>query len=101
MSTEETCPYCSGTGKITSTLLLEDEIEDTLKNILTQNDNIEKKLILRVSPIVAAYLKKGIFSLRMKWMLKYKVRIKIFADSDYGFIKYDFCDADGTPLNNY
>ncbi len=77
MSTEETCPYCSGTGKITSTLLLEDEIEDTLKNILTQNDNIKKKLILRVSPIVAAYLKKGIFSLRMKWMLKYKVRIKI------------------------
>jgi ribonuclease G len=101
MTTEETCPYCGGTGKITSTLLLEDEIEDTLKNILTQNDNIEKKLVLRVSPIVAAYLNKGILSLRMKWMLKYKVRIKIFADSDYGFIKYDFCDADGTPLNNY
>jgi len=100
MSTMETCPCCGGTGEITSTLLLEDEIEDTLKNILTQN-NIKKKLILRVNPIVAAYLKKGIFSLRLKWMLKYKVIIKIFADSDYGFIKYDFCDSEGNALNNY
>jgi len=100
MSTMETCPCCGGTGEITSTLLLEDEIEDTLKNILTQN-NIKKKLVLRVNPIVAAYLKKGIFSLRLKWMFKYKVIIKIFADSDYGFIKYDFCDSEGNSLNNY
>ena len=101
MTTMEKCPCCNGTGEITSTILLDDEIEDTLKNILTQNNNIKKKLVLKVSPIVAAYLTKGIFSIRLKWMLKYKVWIKIFADSEYGFIRYDFCDTDGKPLNNY
>lgn len=101
MSTMEKCPCCGGTGEITSTLLLDDEIEDSLRNILTQNDNIKKKLVLRVNPIIAAYLTKGFFSIRLKWMWKYKVWLSIFADSDYGFIQFDFCDPDGNTLNNY
>ncbi len=97
MNTMETCPTCGGTGEITSTILLADEIEDNLKHILEENQL--KKLILKVNPIIEAYLTKGLMSIRMKWMLKYKVRINIFPDSEYGFIKFDFFDSDGNSLS--
>jgi ribonuclease G len=99
MKTQETCPCCGGTGQVTSTIVLADEIEDNIKNVL--DENIVSKLVLTVNPIVAAYLTKGVFSIRMKWMLKYKVMIKIKADSEYGLINFAIHDDEGVHLNNY
>ncbi len=99
MKTQETCPCCGGTGQITSTIVLADEIEDNIKNILEENN--VKKLVLKVNPIVAAYLTKGILSIRLKWILKYKVMIKIHADSECGLINFSIFDSDGVHLNNY
>lgn len=97
MNTMETCPTCGGTGEITSTILLADEIEDNLKHILEENQL--KKLLLKVNPIIEAYLTKGLMSIKMKWMLKYKIRIKIIPDSEYDFIKFDFFDSEGNSLS--
>ncbi|MCQ2973374.1 MAG: Rne/Rng family ribonuclease [Bacteroidales bacterium] len=97
MNTQETCPTCGGTGEINSSILLVDEIEENLKNILAENDN--RRLVLRVNPIIAAYITKGFISVRFKWELKYKVLIKIQSDSEYGLIKFDFFDTEGNLLS--
>lgn len=99
MKTQETCPCCGGTGQITSSIVLADEIEDNIKNVL--DENVVSKLVLTVNPIVKAYLTKGIFSIRIKWMLKYRIMIKIIADSEYGMINFAIHDEEGVHLNNY
>src|SRR5690349_14104499 len=56
INTQEVCPTCNGTGKIASTLILEDEIEKNLNYLITHK---HKNLTLIVHPIVYAYLTKG------------------------------------------
>src|SRR6187402_2024858 len=49
INTQEVCPTCNGTGKISSTLLLEDEIEKNLSYLVTHQ---HKDLTLVVHPIL-------------------------------------------------
>src|SRR5580765_5372557 len=56
INTQEICPTCNGTGKIGSTLILEDEIEKNLNYLITHQ---HKDLTLVVNPIIYAYLTKG------------------------------------------
>ena len=58
INTQEICPTCNGTGKISSALILEDEIEKNLSYLLNHQ---HKDLILAVHPIMYAYLTKGGF----------------------------------------
>src|SRR4051812_38965370 len=58
INTQELCPSCNGTGKISSTILLEDEIEKNLNYLITHQ---HKNLTLAVHPIMHAYLTKGKF----------------------------------------
>jgi ribonuclease G len=55
INTQEVCPSCNGTGKISSTLLLEDEIEKNLTYLIThKNQNLKL-----VASILYAYLTKA------------------------------------------
>src|SRR6201990_2415925 len=82
INTQEVCPTCNGTGKISSTLLLEDEIEKNLSYLLNHQ---HKDLTLVVHPIMYAYLTKGgIFgSKKWKWRWKYKQSINIKPHTNY------------------
>jgi len=86
--TTESCPTCGGSGEITSTLFLKDNIEDTLSHLL----NTHASLKLYCHPIVAAYLKKGIPSLRTKWLFKYRKWINIQASEELGMTDFKFFD---------
>jgi ribonuclease G len=57
INTSEECPVCHGTGKVTSSLLLEDEIEKRLNYLVSHS---HKNLTLFVHPIVYSHLTKGI-----------------------------------------
>ena len=89
INTSEICPSCNGTGKVTSTLLLEDELEKRLHYLVTHQ---HKNLTVIVHPILYSHLTKGIFSIRWKWKRKYKTRIKIQSNSDYNFTEFHFFD---------
>ncbi|MEO7961334.1 MAG: Rne/Rng family ribonuclease, partial [Ginsengibacter sp.] len=69
INTMELCPSCDGTGKISSTLVLEDEIEKNISYLVMQK---HAGLTIEVHPILDAYLKKGFPSKRLKWSWKYK-----------------------------
>ena len=89
INTSEVCPSCNGTGKVSSTLILEDEIEKNLSYLIMQK---HKGLTIQVHPIVYAYLTKGFPSKRRKWSWKYKQTIKVKANNNYHLTEFHFID---------
>jgi len=88
INTSESCPVCNGTGKISSTLLLEDEIE---KRLLYLTTHAHKNLTLMVHPIVYSHLTKGLFSSIIKrWKKKFKTKIVVKANTAYHLIEFRF-----------
>lgn len=95
-SVSDVCPTCHGSGKVEPTVLLDKKIENQI-SFLTQ-DRGHKFIKLVVSPYVAAFLRKGIFSLRRRWEWKYKVRIQIAEDQSTGIIEVHYHDRKDNDL---
>ena len=91
INTTELCPTCSGTGKISSSLLLEDEIEKKLLYLVTHQ---HKNLTIHVHPILHSHLTKGWFfnSIKYKWNRKYKTGIKVLSNNTYHLTEFHFYD---------
>jgi ribonuclease G len=95
INTSEVCPSCDGTGKVSSTIILEDEIYKNLNYLISQN---HKNLQIHVHPIIHTYLTAGIFSRRFKWSWKYKQSIKIIPNSNYHLTEFKFFENDGEEI---
>ena len=91
INTQEVCPSCNGTGKISSTLLLEDEIEKNLSYLITHK---HVHLTLVVNPIMYAYLTKGFMWNKKisQWRKKYRQKINILANTNYHLTEFRFFD---------
>lgn len=90
INTQEVCPSCNGTGKISSTLILEDEIEKNLSYLFTHKHS---NLTLAVHPIVHAYLTKGwLWSKKANWQRKFKQKINVIANTAYHLTEFHFFD---------
>jgi len=89
--TVEKCPACDGTGEIKASVLYIDDIMSNLRYLLTEQG--EKKVKLRVSPYIYAYLTKGLMSIQMKWYFTYKKWVKIIPDTSYHFTEYHFFNS--------
>lgn len=91
INTSEVCPSCNGTGSISSTLLLVDEIEKKLQYLITHH---HKNLTLHVNPILYSHLTKGWFfnSIKYKWNKKFKTKISVVADNNYQLVEFHFFD---------
>ncbi len=88
VETLEKCPACGGTGKIKPSIILIDEIESNLRYLIREQN--EPSLSLRVHPFIAAYLTRGLFSVRMKWLFSLKKWIRIYPSTSYHFLEYRF-----------
>ncbi|HRD43076.1 MAG TPA: Rne/Rng family ribonuclease [Ferruginibacter sp.] len=89
INTSEVCPSCNGTGKISSTLILEDEIFKNLNYLIMQR---HKGLTVVVHPILYTYLTAGFPSRRLKWSWKFRQKIKIKANSANQLTEFKFFD---------
>jgi ribonuclease G len=91
INTQEVCPSCNGTGKISSTLLLEDEIEKNLSYLITHKHG---NLTLVVNPIIYAYLTKGFLWTKKisQWRTKFKQKINILSNTNYHLTEFRFFD---------
>lgn len=95
-SVSDVCPTCNGSGKIEPTILLDKKIENQI-SFLTE-DRGHKFIKLVVSPYVASYLRKGLWSLRRRWEWKYKVRLQIVEDQSIGIVEVHYHDRKDTDL---
>ena len=91
ITTQETCPTCGGTGKITASILVADVIERNLDYLLTKQN--ERKISIVVHPFLEAYFTKGFNNKRMKWFFKYNSWVRIVADSSLPITEYKFLNS--------
>ncbi len=93
----EVCPYCNGTGQVSPTLMIDEQIENRIAYYA------EKKgitnLTIKASPYVSAFLTKGFPSLRLRWMARYHSLIRVKTDQAIGVTETKVFDVKGRELN--
>ncbi len=94
---KEVCPYCNGTGTVSPTLLIDKQIENRIA-YYTEKKGI-MNLTVKASPYVAAFLRQGFPSLRLKWMWKYKCWVRVKTDQALGVAETKIMDIKGRELN--
>lgn len=80
VDTTETCPTCFGKGKIKSSILFTDTLENKIDYLA--NKLKVKKFSLHIHPYVAAYVNQGLVSMKRKWQMKYGLGIKVIPDQN-------------------
>lgn len=90
----ETCPGCGGTGKVQPSILFVDQIDNTLRYILKEQN--QKNITLNIHPYIEAYIKKGGFlrSHQWKWYFEHKQWVKVQAVSGQGIMEFKFFNKD-------
>jgi len=81
------------------------EIEAPIKVIQQINQDLErifkkdyKKVTLNTHPFIAAFLTKGILSVRFKWLLDHKKWVKVQPRDAYTYLEYHFVDQNGKEI---
>ena len=96
VTVQEQCPTCHGSGKIRSSSLFIDEIENNLKYLLL--DQNENNITLQVHPFIYAYLTKGFISIRRRWKWRYKRNIDIKEVKSFHVMQYNFLNKNGDEI---
>ncbi|MCU4173638.1 Rne/Rng family ribonuclease [Carboxylicivirga sp. N1Y90] len=97
IQTQEGCPTCNGTGKIEPAIFWPKTLEDAVKKAV-QGLKM-KNLILKVNPLVYAYLKKGFPSLALKWKFKYSRGLKVFPSDSLGLLEFKIVDKEDNEVD--
>ena len=95
INTTEKCPLCHGTGRITSTVVADEEIERKIADLVEKG---QKTMTVRVSPILGAYLTRGWNSFLRKWRRKYKCKLEVAEMSDHTILQYEIVNEKGEVL---
>jgi ribonuclease G len=94
---DEVCPTCFGKGRIRSSILFTDTLENKIDYLVNKLEI--RKFKLHIHPYVAAYIDQGIFSLKRKWQMKYGFGIKIVPNQSLAFLQYIFYDKNGEEID--
>ncbi|MFI3295543.1 MAG: Rne/Rng family ribonuclease [Rikenellaceae bacterium] len=97
ISINETCPTCRGTGQVSPTILLDQQLENQIAYY--SKEKHLKIIRLHLHPYVASYLTKGLFSLRFRWAMKYMISLKVIPNDSLGMIDFKFYNSIGDELN--
>jgi len=98
INTQEVCPVCNGTGKIQSSVIIDEAIERRLSYYATEKKMTD--LTLKVSPILGSYLTRGLFSSILKrWQKKYRCKIRLVEVTDFTVLQNEFYDEKGGKLD--
>jgi ribonuclease G len=99
INTAEVCPVCHGTGKIASSVVIDERIERRLAYYVQEKDI--KSFVIKVSPILGAYLSRGLFNSYVnKWKKKYKCKIKLAEVNDFTVLQNEIYSENGDKLDN-
>ena len=98
INTAEQCPLCHGTGKIHSTVVIDEQIERQLAYYVREKGL--NNLILKVSPILGSYLTRGVFnSFIAKWKKKYRCKLRLVEVTEFSVLQNEFYNEKGEKLD--
>lgn len=95
MKIKTTEPNPNKNGEVEAPIILISKIEDVLEKLIKDG---HKGLSLNVHPFIAAYVKKGIPSLKSRWFFKYKKWIKIVPRDAYQYLEFHIFDNKGNKI---
>jgi ribonuclease G len=96
IKTREKNPNNSNGAEIEAPILIVNKIAEDLELILKKG---HKNVRLNAHPFIAAFLNKGLYSFRNKWIWQYKQWIKINPRDAYTYLEYHFTDKNGKNIN--
>ena len=97
INTMEQCPVCHGTGKIHSSVVIDEEIERKIAFYVIEKG--VRSITLKTSPILGAYLKRGIFnSFVARWRKRYKAKIELVEVTDFSVLQHEMYNEKGEKL---
>ena len=91
VNVEEECPTCFGKGKIKSSILFTNQLENKIDYLV--NKIGVRKFYLHVHPYVAAYINQGIVSMKRRWQMKYGFGVHVIPSQKLAFLQYEFYDT--------
>ena len=77
-------------AKIRSSVLFTEQLESKIDRLV--NKIGIKKFFLHVHPYVAAYINKGLISIKRKWQFKYGFGVHVIPSQKLAFLQYEFFD---------
>jgi ribonuclease G len=95
--TSEVCPTCHGSGAIQASILVTDQIEQSIEFVLEKQN--QKGLNIQLHPYLHAYFTKGLISRQMEWWWKYKQWITLQIDSSLGITDFRFISKSGAVID--
>jgi len=95
--TKETCPSCNGTGSITASILVTDQIEQHIEHLFLKQN--ESRLTLALHPFLYAYYTSGFFSKQWKFWFRYHRWISLVRDTSLGITEFHFLNKDGELID--
>ena len=97
INTSEQCPVCHGTGKIHSSVVIDEEIERKIAFYVIEKG--VRSIVLKTSPILGAYLKRGLFnSYLTKWRKRYKVKLELLEVTEFSVLQNEMFNEKGDRL---
>ena len=94
---DETCPTCFGKGTIRPSILFAEQLESKIGRMVNQMKT--RHFTLFVHPYVYAYLTKGLFTIKLRWQLKYGFGLNLLPDQNLPFLSYRFIDLKGNEVD--
>ncbi len=96
INTSEICPMCAGTGKISPSILIIDDIDRDIRYIL--NSGNKSKLYVHVHPYIYSFLKYGLISQQLKWFFRYGKWIRLRVNDTFSINEYKVLDQNNDEI---
>jgi ribonuclease G len=77
-SVSKVCPMCGGSGSVVTRDTIVTDISGWLSKFKTSTDY--RAVDLYINPFLRSYLTKGVFSINVRWMFRYLLKISLIAD---------------------
>ncbi len=92
----EQCPACEGTGKVSPSILLLDEIKNKLSYLFKEQN--ERHLNVHLHPYVYAYVRSKCFHIQRQWFKAFKKWVKVQEDPSFHLLEYGIFNAKGYEI---
>ncbi|XCI75246.1 MAG: Rne/Rng family ribonuclease [Flavobacteriales bacterium] len=92
-------PNPNDSKEVSSPLAHVHHMESVLESMI--EDPVHKKITLHTHPFIAAYLKQGWPSIRLKWFLCYKRWIDIVPRDSFRYLEYQFLNEKNKILSSF
>jgi len=85
-SVSKVCPMCGGSGNVVTQNTIVADLDAWISKF--KNNTKYRSIDIYINPYLKSYLDKGLFSTRLKWMLRYFVKISLIADESISLNEY-------------